>query len=82
MKCPKCASENVSVQFMEAGAKTKKSTVGLGGHAYNAARGVAAISTLGLSNIFLPKATGKSKTKIQNDKVAICQDCGNSWNVK
>ena len=82
MNCPKCKSENVSIQFMETGAKTKKSSVGLGGHTYNAARGIAALTTFGMSNLVLPKAKGQSKTKIKNQKVALCQDCGNSWNVK
>lgn len=82
MNCPKCGSDNVNIQMIEQGAKTKKSTVGLGGHVYNATRGVMALSTLGMSNLVMPKATGKSKTKIKAQKVAICQGCGNSWKVK
>lgn len=82
MICPKCGSENVNIQLVEQGAKTKKSSVGLGGHAYNATRGLIAISTLGVSNLIMPKATGKSKTKIKTAKMAICQGCGASWGVK
>ena len=84
--CPKCKSNNVSVQLIEVGSssKTKKSGVGLGGHAHNAMRGVAAISTLGMSNLVIKKATGteKSKGKTKNKPFGVCQNCGNTWEVK
>ena len=82
LRCPKCKSEDVSVQMMEAGSETKKSGNGLGGNAWNAARGIAAISTLGMSNLVVPKAKGKSKTKVVLQKVCLCQHCGHDWILK
>ena len=84
--CPKCKGNNLQIQFMEEGSKskTKHTCVGLGGHAHNAARGILAISTLGVSNLVVKKAKGESKTKskTKNVKICICQDCGNSWKIK
>ena len=51
MKCPKCQSENVNIELVEGGAKTKKHGNGLGGHINNVARGVTALSTLGMANL-------------------------------
>ena len=82
MRCPKCKCENVTIQMVEAGSKTKKSSVGLGGHAYNTVRGMASVATLGLAGLVMPKAKGKEKSKTQMVKMALCQDCGNSWEVK
>ena len=81
MKCPKCKGTDVTIQMMEKGSKTKKSGNGLVGNTYNAARGLAGIATLGLSNVILPKAKGHEKTKNKLVKMAICQDCGHSWEV-
>ena len=79
VKCPRCRGTNISFQIAEERSKTKKRGNGLFGHAYNAARGVAGIATLGLSNIVLPKAGGHEKTKIKNGTFAVCQDCGHTW---
>ena len=81
MKCPKCKGTNVSVQIVTVGSSTKKSGNGLVGNTYNAARGIANIATLGIDGKIMPKAQGKEKSKIKNEKMAICQDCGNSWKV-
>ena len=72
----------VQIQMVDTGAKTKKSGNGLAGNTYNAARAVMAVGTLGLSNLVLPKAKGKSKTTIKSQKMGICQNCGNSWTIK
>lgn len=82
IRCPKCKGENYTIQMVEAGSKTKKSSVGLGGHAYNTVRGVASIATLGIAGKIMPKATGKEKTKNNLVKMALCQDCGHSWEIK
>ena len=82
MKCPKCKSTNVSIQMMEVGSKTKKTGVGLGGHAHNAGRAIMAVSTLGMSNLVIKKAKGEEKSKTKNQKVCICQECGHSWKIK
>jgi len=82
MKCPKCKSDNVMIQMMETGSKTKKTGNGFGGIAHNTVRAGLAISTLGLSNLVVPKAKGKEKTKTKMQKIALCQECGHSWNIK
>ena len=86
LMCPKCKSHNVNVQLVEVGSttKTKQSSVGLGGHAHNAARAGAAIMTLGASNLVIKKATGteKSKGKVKTKPFCVCQDCGNTWKAK
>ena len=81
MKCPKCKSQKVTVQIVEEGSKTKRSSPGLIGNTYNAARGIASVATLGIAGKILPKAEGKNKTKNSNETYAICQDCGHSWKV-
>lgn len=47
----------------------------------NAARGVTAVATLGMSNLFWKKSKGSEKTKFKNEKVCLCQNCGNSWEI-
>lgn len=82
MKCPKCGSENVTIQLIQSGEKTKKHGVGLGGHVNNAARGLTAVCTLGMSNLVWKKSKGSEKTTIKNAKICLCQNCGSSWGVK
>lgn len=82
MKCTKCKGKNVIIQFVQTDSKTKKHGNGLLGHANNTARGLTAISTLGMSNLLWKKSKGSEKSKFKNQKVCICQDCGNSWNIK
>ena len=47
----------------------------------NTARGVTAICTLGISNLFWKKSKGTSKTKTINSTVGVCQSCGNTWEI-
>lgn len=94
LRCPACKSENVTVQIMATDSvttgkeKTKKSGNGLAGNAWNAGRGIMAISTLGLSNLVIPKAKGKAKTTVNTKtktimrKVCLCQDCGHDWIIQ
>jgi GTP cyclohydrolase III len=82
MQCPECGSENCTVSLVQSGEVTKKSGVGIGGHANNAARAATAVMTLGLSNLAWKKSKGVNKTKAKNVKIAVCQDCGNSWEIK
>lgn len=81
LKCPKCRSTNVSVQFVELGSKTQKSGNGLGGIVHNTVRAGAAVATLGLSNLVIPKRKGQEKTKNNMQKMCLCQNCGNSWPI-
>ena len=78
-KCPKCRGVLITYQLIEEGSKTRKSGNGLVGNTYNAARGIAGFATLGLSNIVLPKAKGKEKTKNKLATYAVCQSCGHTW---
>lgn len=79
MKCPKCKSENVNIELVQVGGKTTKSGNGLGGHLNNMARGVMAVSTLGVSNLVWKKSEGSEKTKVKNQTMCICQNCGHVW---
>ena len=81
LKCPRCKGKFVTVQFVEVGSTTKRSGVGLLGHAHNAVRGAASIATLGIAGKIIPKAEGKNKTRNNTKKMAICQSCGCSWEV-
>lgn len=81
MKCPKCKSENVSVDLVQVEGKTKKHGNGLGGHINNTSRGLTAICTLGMSNLVWKKSKGNEKTKFKNKTVCICQNCGHTWNA-
>lgn len=82
LKCPKCKHFDIDIQMVETGSTTKKSGVGLIGSTYNAARGVASIATLGIAGKVLPKAEGKEKTKTKLVKMALCKNCGYSWELK
>ena len=77
MECPYCGGTNVTVQIVTEGVQTNKKGVGLGGHVNNAARGLTAVATLGMSNLVWKKSKGTNKSKVKNTKVAICQ----SWEI-
>lgn len=82
MYCPKCGSENVTIAIQQTSTKTKKHGNGLGGHVNNFARGVTAVCTFGVSNLVWKKSKGGEKTVVTNEKVCLCQNCGNSWEIK
>lgn len=76
--CPKCHSENINVQLQQSNGKMKtKKRSGLG----KLGRGAMIGLTGGLWGLTRAK---KESTKItyNNEKIAICQDCGNSWKVR
>ena len=79
MKCPKCKSENVTVELVQTEGKTKKHGNGLGGHVNNYLRGTAAVMTLGVSNLVWKKSKGTEKTSFKNETMCICQKCGHTW---
>lgn len=82
MNCPKCGSDNVTIAIQQVSTKTKKHGNGIGGHMNNMARGVTAICTLGMSNLVWKKSKGGEKTVVTNEKVCLCQNCGNSWEIR
>lgn len=79
--CPYCQSPNVSVQLIEVGQQTTKKGVGFGGHVNNAARGVTAVATLGVSNLFWKKSHGTNKTTTVNATMGVCQNCGSTFEI-
>lgn len=82
MICPSCSSENVTIEFVQTGGKAGHRGVGLGGHTNNAARGLMAISTLGMSNLVWRKSKGSTKQKFKNTRMCLCQGCGHSWGLR
>ena len=79
--CPWCGGTHIQVQIVERGQMTTKKGVGFGGHVNNAARGMTAVATLGVSNLFWKKSKGTNKTKTINSTMAICQSCGGAWEL-
>lgn len=77
MNCPKCGSEKVIVTVEQEGAKTKTRNRGC---LWTLGRWMLIICTLGLW-LLVSKSKGKSKTKFKSKTVAICQSCGNKWEV-
>jgi DNA-directed RNA polymerase subunit M/transcription elongation factor TFIIS len=77
MFCPKCGSDKVNIQIVQTGAKS--STKGKG-CLFSIGRLLLIICTCGLWLVF-GKKKAKTKTTFQNQKMAICQNCGNQWNV-
>lgn len=82
MRCTSCSSQNVSVELMQSGGRTAKHGTGFGGKMNNTARGFTAVGTLGMSNLVWKKSTGTERMKFKTAKMAICQNCGHSWNVR
>ena len=81
MQCPRCNSMNVNTQIVQTGGKTNKHGNGLGGHVNNAARGLTAFCTLGMSNLVWKKSKGNEKTSFKNQTMCVCQDCGHTWKL-
>lgn len=77
MRCPKCGSENINIQIVQTGAKSRTKNKGC---LYSIGRGLLIFFTLGLWLIF-GKKKSKTTTKFESKKIAICQNCGNEWNV-
>lgn len=82
MTCPKCGSSNISIQIEQVSSKTKTKTKKKG-CLFKLGRAMLICCTFGLWKLFGKKdSTSKSGTKIKNQKIAICQDCGKSWKIK
>lgn len=87
-KCPKCQSTNIAYSVVnEAYTTNKQSEVRKKGvierKANKLGRAVMTMATAGLWSL-TPKAseyreTGKSQTIIKQKTVAVCQNCGHSW---
>lgn len=77
MKCPKCKSENVNVMTEQVSAKTKGNGMGC---LWTLCRWTLILCTCGLW-LLVGKRKSTSRTKIKNNTVAICQNCGHKWTV-
>lgn len=80
--CPQCGSHNVQIQMIQTKATTK-TTGHKRGLLWKIGRLTLIICTCGLWLLVgRSKGKDKSKTKFKNEKVCICQSCGNSWEIK
>lgn len=78
MICPKCGSQTVNVTTEQLSAKTKNKGMGC---LWGICRLCLIICTCGLW-LLVGRRKGTGKTTIKNHTVAICQNCGNKWEVK
>lgn len=74
LACPKCGSDNIQVQMVNNVQTKHRGCLGWCGWIF------LAIITLGLV-LIIPLLTNK-KVQSENQKHAICQNCGNSWILK
>lgn len=89
--CKRCGSANINISINTYGSQSKgqeqfkkKSVARRAGTKMG--RGMANMATMGMYGVFSKKPTNyvnvtKSKTTMKQQKIAICQDCGNSWVV-
>lgn len=73
--CPKCGSGRVNFQIVQTGAVTRTKNKGC---LYGIGRLILIVCTCGLWLLFGRKKS-TSRTRITNEKVAICQNCGYQW---
>lgn len=83
MKCRKCGSQNVTVEFIQTGSQTTSTSK-------TKQRGC--LGTLiwlvcfgWIITLFKPKkykTKGTSTTVVSTEKMALCHDCGYSWKMK
>ena len=76
-RCPHCGSNQVSFQIIQTGSVT---TTKKKGCLFGLGRLLLIVCTCGLWLLFGSKKE-KSRTRIHNRKVAICQNCGHQWNA-
>lgn len=77
MFCPHCGSDNVNVNISQAGASTETKGKGC---LYRLFYLFMVFITCGLWLIVGPKLAS-SKTTYLYKKMAVCQDCGHTWEV-
>lgn len=90
--CGRCGSDDINIsinQFTQQSvSKTKHQKRSIADRAaYKTGRGVMNMATMGMWGVFTPKRgkykdVTKTTTNVVNQKIAICQSCGNSWNVR
>lgn len=77
LSCPRCGGQNISIQVVQTRAKTRTKGNGI---LHWFGRSMLIICTAGLW-LLVAKRKSVSKTKITNEKLAVCQACGHSWTV-
>lgn len=77
MKCSKCGSQNVTISLEQSSAKTKVRGTGC---LWSLMRLILIICTCGLW-LIIGARKGTNKTKFNNRKVALCQNCGHKWYI-
>lgn len=82
MICPRCSSEDVQIVYQQTGSRTASHGTGFGGKFNNFARHSTGLATGGLSYLVWKSSKGTHKQKIKNQKMALCQSCGNDWKIK
>ena len=81
VRCPKCKGTNLQFEIEQTQTKGKMKTSAMG-KLHNLNRTALGAATLGISNIFIPKAEKTiAKTNIKNHRVCFCKDCGYMWNA-
>lgn len=77
-RCPKCGGEEIEYQTIHLGSvSTHRGTAG----AYKAGRKVANKATLGTYGFLKGQKAGKTYTKERYSQIAVCKNCGYSWNI-
>lgn len=78
LRCARCGSCNVQISIVQTGAKTNTRNASLSSRI---GRLLLIYLTAGIW-LLVTKRKTQSKTKYTNQKMAVCQNCGYSWNVK
>lgn len=79
-RCPKCKSDNVTIQMVNTGMKTKQFSNGFEGQTHNAGKRFLSKMTFGISDAFVRERLGEEETDISSAKTYICQSCGYTSN--
>ena len=78
MNCPKCGSEKITFNTVQA--ESKESEKGRG-CLWSIGRIFLIVFTMGLW-LLVGKSKGSHKTTFSTKTMATCQNCGNAWQVK
>lgn len=73
MICSKCGSQNIKIEVIQTSSKTNNVSI-----LRRIGRLTLIVCTLGLWAL-VPKR--KEHTTYKNEKMCICQECGNSWKM-
>lgn len=77
MVCPKCGTDKVIISTEQVSAKTNRRGKGC---LWSVGRLLLICCTGGLW-LLVGKHKGKASTKFKHKTVAICQSCGNKWDI-